>query len=94
VVQRRSTKPNIAQFSEVPIEYDDLPGIGRVGGDVDFLSSTIAGGYPSVKEFGETMVPAKRHFVVVEEKKVSTIADQSSQAQLLAQLLTLKFIDW
>jgi hypothetical protein len=94
VVQRGSTKPNIALFSEIPIEHDDLPGIGPVGGAVDFLTSTIAGGYTSVREFGDKLVPAKPYFVVVEAKKSSTIADQSSQAQLLAQLLTLEYMDW
>lgn len=34
---------NITLFAEVPVEHPDLPGVGHVGGNINFLASTVVG---------------------------------------------------
>jgi hypothetical protein len=33
----------IALFNEVPFEHDNLPGIGEISGNIDYLTSAYAG---------------------------------------------------
>ena len=85
-------RKNIGLFSEVPVEHPDLPGIGNIGGNLDFLASTVAGD-ADMREDGEYALPKKPYFIVVEAKKSATLGQYSSKAQLLAELLTLEFLD-
>jgi hypothetical protein len=83
---------NIALFAEVPVEHPDLPGIGHIGGNLDFLASTVAGN-EDMRQDAEYALPEKPYFIVVEAKKAATLGQYSSKAQLLAELLTLDFLD-
>jgi hypothetical protein len=83
---------NIALFAGVPVEHPDLPGIGHIGGNLDFLASTVVGGV-DMREEAEYALPEKPYFIVVESKKAVTLGQHSSKAQLLAELLTLQYMD-
>ena len=83
---------NIALFAEVPVEHPNLPGVGHISGNLDFLASTVAGD-EDMREDGEYALPDQPHFIVVEAKKAVTLSQHSSKAQLLAELLTLQYLD-
>lgn len=85
-------RKNIALFAEIPVEHPDLPGVGHIGGNLDFLASTVAGG-ADMREVAEYALPERPYFVVVETKKAVTLGQHSSKAQLLAELLTLQYLD-
>lgn len=85
-------RKNIALFAEVPVEHPELPGIGHIGGNIDFLASTVAGD-EDMREDAEYALPEKPYFIVVNAKKSSTLGQHSSKAQLLAELLTLDHLD-
>jgi hypothetical protein len=85
-------RKNIGLFSEVAVEHPDLPGIGHIGGNLDFLASTVAGDV-DMRQDGEYALPKRPYLIVVEAKKSVTLGQYSSQAQLLAELLTLEFLD-
>jgi hypothetical protein len=84
-------RKRIALFAEVPIEHPDLPGLGHIGGNLDFLASTVAGDV-DMREEGESALPAQPYFIVVEAKKGGTLGQPSTKAQLLAELLTLEYL--
>ena len=79
-------------FAEVPVEHPDLPGIGTIGGNLDFLASTVAGD-EDIREHGDVAIPQTPYFIVIETKKPTTIGSHSSTAKLLAELLTLDYLD-
>lgn len=83
---------HIALFAEVPVEHPDLPGVGHVGGNVDFLASTVAGGQ-DMRYDAEYAIPERPYLIVVEAKKTPTLSQLSSKAHLLAELLTLEYLD-
>ena len=85
-------RKNIALFAEVPIEHPDLPGVGHIGGNLDFLASTVAGD-EDMREDAQYALPEQPYFIVVEAKKGITLDQHSSKAQLLAELLTLEYLD-
>lgn len=89
---RSHYKKNIALFAEVPVEHPDLPGIGNIGGNLDFVASTV-GGNEYIRYRSETAFPEHPYFIVVEAKKAVTLDARSSKAQLLAELLTLDYLD-
>ena len=65
---------------------------GHIGGNLDFLASTVAGD-EDMRQDGDYALPEKPYFIVVEAKKAATLGQYSSKAQLLAELLTLEFLD-
>ena len=79
---------HIALFAEVPVEHPNLPGVGPVSGALDFLVSTVRD-KEDIVVFGNSALPDSPKFVVIEAKSSSTVADKSSNAQILAQLLTV-----
>ena len=85
-------RKNIALFAEVSVEHPGLPGVGHIGGNLDFLASTVAGD-EDMRQDGDYGLPEKPYFIVVEAKKGATLSQYSSKAQLLAELLTLEFLD-
>ena len=85
-------RKNIALFAEVPVEHPDLPGIGHIGGNLDFLASTVAGD-ADMRAEAEYALPEQFYFIVVEAKKSITLDQHSSKAQLLAELLTLEYLN-
>jgi hypothetical protein len=84
---------HIALFSEVLFQHDNLPGIGEVGGNLDYITSAYSG----VKELVATsnaQVRLKRpYLLVVEAKSSSTIGRFSSFYQLITQLVTIEYHD-
>jgi hypothetical protein len=81
---------NIALFHEVPMEHPNLPGVGAISGSLDYLAS--ATDVPTNLTFGSA-IPDNPRFIVVEAKRGSTLSDIQSEAQLLAQMLTLEYTD-
>jgi len=77
-------EPQIALFQEVEINHPDLPGVGPVGGALDYLTSATS--KMEVRLFPGLITPRMPHFGVIEAKRLGEIP---AQAQLLAQLLTL-----
>jgi len=79
---------NIALFTAVPFEHSDLPGVGdHIKGNLDFLVSTVAG-VEDMREDAEYALPEQPYFLVA-----TTLGQHSSNAQLLAELLTLEYLD-
>ena len=85
-------RKRIALFAEVAVEHPDLPGIGPIGGNLDFLASTVAAD-ADMREEAEYALPERPYLIVVEAKKLATLGQHSSKAQLLAELLTLQYLD-
>jgi hypothetical protein len=83
----------IALFSEVPFTHDNLPGIGEIGGNLDYITSVYAG----VKDIGilsDAQVRLKTpYLLVVETKSNSIIGRFSSFYQLITQLITVEYHD-
>ena len=46
-----------------------------------------------MRQDADYALPEKPYFIVVEAKKAATLGQYSSKAQLLAELLTLEFLD-
>lgn len=84
-------EPQIALFQEVEINHPDLPGVGPVGGALDYLTSATS--KMEVRLFPGTITPRMPHFVVIEAKRQATVGEIPAQAQLLAQLLTLNYLN-
>ena len=82
----------IALFSEVPFEHDNLPGIGEISGNLDYITSAYAG----VKDIGTLAAPVRLetpYLLVTEAKSNSAIGELSSFYQLIAQLVTVDYRD-
>jgi hypothetical protein len=88
---RRNVK-HVALFSEVFCDVE-MPVIGRVVGNLDYLTSTYSG----IEQVGKGPSSALRlvtpHFLVVEAKTTETIGIRSSIRQLLAQMIALDHKD-
>lgn len=91
-VARIHYRKNIGLFADIPIEHPNLPGIGHIAGKLDFLASTLAGNEDMRKDAAYAL-PARPCFIVVESKRSVTLGQHSSKAQLLAELLTLEYLD-
>ena len=74
-------------FQEVQLSHPNLPGIGPISGPVDYMSAALPKDIP-LKATGGVAVPDKPIFVLVEFKRSRSLSDISSNAQLMAQLLT------
>ena len=79
-------------FQEVPLSHPNLPGIGPISGPVDYMSAALPKDIP-LKITGGVANPAKPIFILVEAKQAQTLSDVSSNAQLMAQLLTTQHDD-
>ena len=82
----------IGLFSDVPFEHDNLPGIGEISGNLDYITSSYAG----VKDIGTRAAPAilkTPYLLVTEAKTNSAIGKLSSLDQLIAQLVTVDYRD-
>jgi len=84
---------NIALFHEVYCEHPNLPGIGHIAGNLDYLTSTY-GGVDNVGDFIPALVTlAKPWLLVVEAKAGNTFGKTTSYQQLLTQLLAVENFD-
>jgi hypothetical protein len=83
--------PQIALFQEIEISHPDLPGVGPISGALDYLTSATA--KLSVRKYPALATPRIPHFVVIEAKRQATVGEIPAQAQLLAQLLTLNYLN-
>ena len=88
-IAREKTKKPLALFSKVAFEYPDLPGIGPIGGSLDYVSSIVNATVPVSDTVRAQHGPP--YFLVVEAKTSSTIGRDASRGQLIAQLLTLDY---
>ena len=79
-------------FQEVPFSHPNLPGIGPISGLVDYLSAALPQDIPLVIT-GGVANPVNPLFILVEAKRSQTLEDASSNAQLMAQLLTAQHQD-
>ena len=81
----------IALFSEVPFEHDNLPRISEISGNLNYITSA----YARVKDVGphsNAQVRLKTpYLLVVEAKSSSTIGRSSSFYQLISQLVTVDY---
>jgi hypothetical protein len=80
---------SLALFTEVPFEHPQLPGVGYVGGNVDYLTAAVRGNV-NVRVRGDECTACVPYLLVIEAKKDPTIGTEGSIAQLYAQLLTLQ----
>lgn len=83
---------SLAMFQEVVFSHPNLPGIGPVSGPVDYVSAALPQDIP-LAVTGGIASPVKPLFVLVEAKRSQTMDDVSSNAQLMAQLLTVQHED-
>ena len=82
----------IGVFQEINFDHPHLPGLGPLGGSLDFLTSMTAGARSL--ERGVNMVRnVTPYLLVVEAKQESTLNKSSSQIQLLTQMITLEYHD-
>lgn len=68
---------NLGLFAQVPVEHLDLPGIGAIGGNLDFLVSNVAVD-EDIREHGDIAIPETPYFVVVQ-----------AESQLLSETILL-----
>lgn len=80
----------IGLFSEVPFEMDNLPGIGSVGGSLDYLASVFAGAKDPSRHLKASIRLKTPSLLVVEAKTTSSIGRDSSFFQLMAQLIAVE----
>jgi hypothetical protein len=83
----------IALFSEVPFVHDNLPGIGEIGGNLDYITSAYAGVKDNRILSGAQVRIKTPYLLVVEAKSNSAIGRFSSFYQLITQLITVEFHD-
>ena len=76
----------------MPFEHPQLPGVGYVGGNLDYLTSAVRGNV-DVRERGDECRISTPYLLIIEAKKDTTIGVEGSIAQLYAQLLTLELSD-
>jgi hypothetical protein len=84
---------DIALFSKVALEHPNLPGLGPISGISDFITAHVEGELP-LREFGTTVAGTMPKILVIETKRGDTLAELSSQTQLVAQLITLDYDDY
>ena len=83
-------------FHEETLFHPDLPGIGQITGPADYLIGPSAVQLALDTQEGDStnlLAPGNQIFLVVEAKKSTTVADQESIVQLLAQLLALELAE-
>ena len=83
-------KAHVAAFYEVPVAHPDLPGVGPVSGNLDYMIAKVDGNKDPKKT--KWLVPVQPYLTVIEAKKSSTLS-QNAQAQLVAQVLTLDYCE-
>jgi hypothetical protein len=83
----------VVLFSEVPLDNDNLPGIGPIGGNLDYLTSQYSGVVNFTENLRANIKPEKPYLLVVEEKTHVSITEETSLYQLIAQLLTVEHED-
>lgn len=74
------------------MEHPDIPGIGEVGGNLDFLVARVNGNRDP-KKHGEQITATQPYLTVIETKKTDTVRELSSASQLLAQLISIHHME-
>jgi len=72
------------------VEHPDIPGIGKIGGNLDFLVAKVNGNRDP-KIHGEQITATQPYLTVIEAKKA--IPELSSASQLLAQLISIAHME-
>jgi len=70
-------KAYVAAFYEVPVAHPDLPGVGPVFGNLDYMIAKVSGHKDPKKH--EWLVPIQPYLTIIEAKKSSTLS-QNAQA--------------
>ena len=73
-------KAHIAAFYEVPVAHPDLPGVGPVSGNLNYMIAKVDGNKDPQKT--KWLVPVQSYLTVLEAKISSTLS-QNAQAQLV-----------
>ena len=68
-----------------------MPGIGHIGGSLDYLTSAYLGVKNPEKHKKASIRLDTPYLLVVEAKTTSTIGENSSLYQLIAQLVTVEY---
>ena len=74
------------------MEHPEIPGIGRVEGNLDFLVAKVNGNRDP-KKHGEQITATQPYLTVIEAKKAETVRELSSAGQLLAQLISINHME-
>jgi hypothetical protein len=93
VAKTKFKHQSLALFSEVPFEHLPLPGVGYIGGNLNYLTSTVRGNVDVRERGDECRISTPYLLVNIEAKSDTTIGLEGSIAQLYAQLLTLESSD-
>jgi hypothetical protein len=83
-------------FHEEQLFHPALPGIGQISGPADYLigpSAVQLAADTRQENTRNLLSPGNQMFLVIEAKKSTTVSDQESIAQLLAQLLALELAE-
>jgi len=94
--EKKYSPRNNLIFHEETLFHPDLPGIGQITGPADYLIGPSAVQLaPDTQEDDVTnlLTPGNQIFLVVQAKRSTTVAEQESIAQLLAQLLALELTE-
>jgi hypothetical protein len=83
----------VVLFSKVPFNNDNLPGIGPIGGNLDYLTSQYSGAVNFTENLRPNVKHEKPYLLVVEAETHVSITEETSLYQLIAQLLTLEHED-
>ena len=77
---------HIAAFYDIAVAHPDIPGVGPVSGNLDYMIARVDGNKDPRKN--KWLLPVHPYLTVLQAKKSSAL-NQNSQAQLVAQVLTL-----
>lgn len=82
----------MALFQDVPMEHEDLPGVGPIKGSLDYLTSSYL---RAIAELGTdesaNIRMAKPYLLVVEAKLDASWGTNQAHYRLIAQMLTLDY---
>lgn len=81
---------HIAVFYELNVAHPDLPGVGAVGGNLDYTLARVDGNKDLRKS---KLVLATQPYMTVIQAKRTTALNTSAIAQLIAQVLTVDYTE-
>jgi len=79
-----------AIFYEIAVDHPDMPGVGHVGGNLDYMLARVDGN----KDLRVHRIPvAKQPFLLVIEAKRKSALNANAIAQVVAEVLTLDYME-
>jgi hypothetical protein len=81
---------HVAVFYEISVSHPDLPGIGAVGGNLDYMLAKVDGNKDLLKS--KRVLATQPYMTIIEAKRTSAL-NTSATAQLIAQVLTLDYTE-